>query len=119
MRVFGFFIVLLTVVAANAQSTTNAPATVTNSAPELRSGPTLFAPGELPAFTLREPKPNEIIKGRVTYSGVAVEAFKTKKPLQLVNPLAPDTYGSPEDNVVRDGPKGRILGLKLFAISFK
>jgi hypothetical protein len=119
MRILACFIVLLSITAARAQITTNAPAPATNPAPVIRTGPQLFVPGPTPAFVLREPKPNEIIKGRVTYSGVAVEAFKTRHPLQLINPLAPDTYGSPEDNVARSGPKGRILGLKLFAVSFK
>ena len=115
MRSLGLLIVFLTIGAAEAQ-TTNAPAT--NSTPAVRSGQRLFSPRQTPAFTLRASKPNELVKGRLTYSGVAVEAFKTRRPLQLLDPLAPATYGTPEDNIVRDSPKGKILGLKLFAVSF-
>jgi opacity protein-like surface antigen len=64
------------------------------------------------------PKPNEIVKGNVTFSGSAVEVVKTKRPLQLLNPLAPPQYGSPEDNVARDPANGKVTGLKIFAIKF-
>ena len=63
-------------------------------------------------------KPNEIVKGRVTYSGIAVQVAKTGKPLQLINPAAPPQYGSPEDNVMRDPTSGRVSGWKLFSIRF-
>src|SRR6266576_145474 len=49
-----------------------------------------------------EEKPNEIIAGPVTYSGAAIEVFKTESILQLINPIAPEQYGYAEDNVVRD-----------------
>jgi hypothetical protein len=65
-----------------------------------------------------EIKPNEILRGNVHYSGIAVEALKTGNPLQLVNPLAPAKYGSPEDNVLRDGITKRVLGWKIFSIGF-
>ena len=63
-------------------------------------------------------KPNEIVARHVTYSGVAVQVLKTDNPLQLINPLAPPKYGSPEDNVMRDTFTGRVLGLKIFSIRF-
>jgi len=69
-------------------------------------------------FELPAPKPNEIVKGNVTLSGSAVMAVKTKRPLQLLNPLAPPQYGSPEDNVARDPINGKVTGLKIFAIKF-
>ena len=69
-------------------------------------------------LTLNQPKPNEIVKGRVVFSGIAVEAVKQRNPLQLFNPLAPPEYGSPEDNLVRGSPNGRPIGLKIFAIRF-
>src|SRR3954463_4213743 len=56
----------------------------------------------------RQERPNEIIRGNVTYSGILVESAKTRNPLQLVNPAAPPEYGSPEDNVVRDPIDGRV-----------
>jgi len=63
-------------------------------------------------------RPNEIVNGKVTLSGSAVEVVKTKRPLQLLNPLAPPQYGSPEDNVARDPINGKVTGLKIFAIKF-
>jgi hypothetical protein len=68
--------------------------------------------------TLREVKANEIVAGKVTYSGILVEVAKTRRPLQLVNPLAPPVYGGPEDNIARDPVRGKILGLKFFEIKF-
>src|SRR5437763_874184 len=67
---------------------------------------------------VKEQKPNEIVAGNLTFSGIAVEAVKVDHPLQLINPLAPPEYGSPEDNVVRDPIKGKVSGLKLFSIQF-
>ena len=67
---------------------------------------------------LELPKPNEIVKGKVTYSGILVTAAKTGHPLQLLNPLAPAEYGLPEDNTVRDPATGRGIGLKFFALKF-
>jgi hypothetical protein len=63
-------------------------------------------------------KPSEITVGRLTYEGIAVEAIKTRRPLQLINPVAAPEYGSPEDNVARDPISGRVIGLKLFSIKF-
>ncbi|HWX22584.1 MAG TPA: hypothetical protein VN578_21995 [Candidatus Binatia bacterium] len=68
--------------------------------------------------TLRELKPNEIAVGKLTYSGIVVEAVKTRAPLELLNPAAPARYGSPEDNLARDPINGRIRGLKFFALRF-
>ena len=47
-------------------------------------------------------------------AGIVAQAFKTKKPLQLVNPLAPAKYGDGHDAVSWDPdkpekPKGIIL----------
>jgi hypothetical protein len=69
-------------------------------------------------FVLQPPKPNEIVIGKVTYSGIAIAASKTGKPLQLLNPLAPSEYGLPEDNVVRDPITRNVSGLKIFSIRF-
>jgi hypothetical protein len=63
-------------------------------------------------------RPNEIVKGKVTYSGIAVQLVKTDNPLQLFNPAAPAKYGSPEDNVMRDPTKGTVSGWKIFSIRF-
>ena len=66
-----------------------------------------------------EEKPNEIIAGPLTFSGAAIEAFKTESILQLINPVAPqEEYGYAEDNVVRDPIDNKVSGLKLFSIKF-
>ncbi len=65
-----------------------------------------------------EIKPNEMLSGNVNYSGIAVEVLKTGNPLQLINPFAPAKYGSPEDNVLRDGITKKVLGWKIFSFSF-
>ncbi len=95
----------------------------TNSPPQTNAAPgalqlQLPSKHEESVFTLQEPKPNELLKGNVVFSGSAVEVVKTRKPLQLLNPLAPPQYGSPEDNVARDPINNRVYGLKLFAIHF-
>jgi hypothetical protein len=63
-------------------------------------------------------KPNEIVRGKVVYSGVAVQLVKTSNPLQLINPAAPPQYGSAEDNVLRDPTTGRAAGLKFLSLRF-
>ncbi len=63
-------------------------------------------------------KNNQIVSGDVTYSGIAVAAVKAEDKLQLLNPLAPDEYGSAEDNVVRDPVTRAVSGLKIFSIEF-
>jgi hypothetical protein len=117
---------LLATIAAKAQPT-NAPASppATNSVQPLQVQTTKGAEAifALPksaenVLTLKVPAANEIIRGRITYSGIAVEAAKVGNPLELLNPLAPVEYGSPEDNVVRDPINGRVRGLKIFAIRF-
>jgi len=67
---------------------------------------------------LKEERPNQVTVGRLTYSGIAVQAVKAENPLQLINPAAPAEYGSAEDNLVREPTGGKPAGLKLFAISF-
>ena len=86
--------------------------------------------GKTSSLAASEVKPNQIVKDGVTYSGIAVQLLKTDNPLQLINPLAPPQYGSPEDNVMPDTfPAGadnrlpdsffgRVLRLKIFSIDF-
>ena len=68
--------------------------------------------------SLSEGNPNEIVKGNFAYSGIAVAAFKTDNPLQLVSPFAPARYGSGLDNVLRDLKTGGVSGWKLLQIGF-
>ena len=70
------------------------------------------------AFILTPLRPNQLVVGNHLLSGIGVEVYKTRRPLELLNPLAGPEYGSPEDNLMRDPVDGRITGLKLFAIRF-
>jgi hypothetical protein len=54
----------------------------------------------------------------VAYSGVTVQAAKTRNPLQLINPFAPVRYGPAEANTTRDPASGRAEGVKLFSVAF-
>jgi hypothetical protein len=63
-------------------------------------------------------KCNRIESRKVTYSGIAVAAIKADNKLQLLNPVAPEQYGSAEDSVVRDPVTRTASGLKIFSIEF-
>ena len=67
-----------------------------------------------------ELRPNEIKVGQLTLAGVGVLLAKadTHNPLQLLNPFAPERYGSPEDSVFRSPVNGKISGIKIFEIRF-
>jgi hypothetical protein len=65
-----------------------------------------------------EVKPNEVVKGKVVYSGIAVEAYKTDNLLQLFNPFAPAKYGSGWDNAMYNPNTGRARAWKVFSIQF-
>jgi hypothetical protein len=100
---------------------TNAPPT--NAQPARASQSLLAeAPGlgtlNLPSLEFAAAKPNEIVVGKLIYSGVAVQAIKAKNPLQLLNPAAPARYGSGRDNVVSFPFGGAGPMLKLFSIDF-
>jgi hypothetical protein len=114
-------LVLLAAFAVHAQST-NAPLRMlplTNSAPRQAGQPLAAqtAGKGTRAAVFTELKPNEIATGNVIMSGIGVEAVKQPNPLQLINPMAPPQYGSPDINMVRD-PTSHRTGLKLFAIKF-
>ena len=70
------------------------------------------------SLSLREARPNEIARGDIAYSGIAVQVVKTDNLLQLFNPAAPAKYGSAEDNTLRDSITGRASAWKLFSIRF-
>jgi hypothetical protein len=68
---------------------------------------------------VQKPQPaNEIKLGKLEVSGIAVELATKPNPLQLINPAAPASYDSPEDNVMRDPITGHILGLKFLSLKF-
>ena len=91
-------------------------AQTTNSNTTLQRIPTLPAPP--PSGVLRPERPNEINRGNVAYSGLAVQLAKARNPLQLFNPAAPAQYGSAMDNLDRDPTSARAFGLKIFSIRF-
>ena len=74
--------------------------------------------GKVISLSASEVKPNEVVKGNVALSGIAVQACKTDNLLQLFNPFASATYGSAEDNTLRDPNTGTARGWKLFSVQF-
>lgn len=72
-----------------------------------------------PISALRDPPPpSQIVGETTTLSGIAVQVAKADNPLQVLNPLAPEKYGTGERNVIHDPQTGRPSGLKLFSIEF-
>ena len=115
-----FLLILFTILSAGAVKAQSTNAVVTNGVPSKTSQilEAQTASRIDRTLNLTSPKPNEIAKGKVIYSGLAVEVVKKRNPLQLINPLAPPEYGSPEDNIYREPLNGRVTGLKFFAIRF-
>src|SRR5882724_7105039 len=70
---------------------------------ELRAQETLY---------MERPAVNEKSLGRFKLDSNLVQLFKTDHPLQLINPAAPERYGSAEDSVVRDLSPSKASGLK-------
>mgnify|MGYP006319306931 CR=1 FL=1 len=54
----------------------------------------------------------------VTYTGIAVQLIRAEQPLQVLNPLAPKSYGTGEQNVIFDMFTRNPVGLKLFSFNF-
>jgi len=108
--------------AASAQMTNTPTAASTTAAATAKNNQAFQAQNsggfKASSFVLERPKPNEIVFGKLTYSGIGIAAVKTGKPLQLLNPLAPPEYGLPEDNAVRDPVTRNVSGLKIFSIRF-
>ena len=63
-------------------------------------------------------RPNEIPFGRGTAGGIFIQLFKTDNPLQLINPAAPECYGSANDNTVQDITSRKPSGLKILEFRF-
>lgn len=110
----------LSIYAAEPPKTTDNKATDNSKATDNKALQTSSAQAQTKTqHTLtQEAKPNEIVKDKVAYSGIAVELVKTDNPLQLINPAAPAKYGSPEDNTLRNPIDGKVIGLKIFSIRF-
>jgi len=69
-------------------------------------------------LSLETSTPNEIPFGRGTADGIFIQLFTTDNPLELINPAAPERYGSPNDNTVQDITSQKPSGLKLLEFRF-
>jgi hypothetical protein len=54
----------------------------------------------------------------VSFTGVLPKLRRAENPLQLINPLAPASYGNGYDNVVINPRTGEMEGIAAFAIKF-
>ena len=71
-------------------------------------------------LVLPEPGKTPLRPGRrVTYGGAVVKTARSKKPLQMINPLAPARYGDGTENLAVDPVTGKARGVTLFSISFR
>ena len=99
---------VLTALASNAQPANGGDSNQAEASRDLKEKPT-------PA---KVEKPNEITVGNVTMSGIVAQTVKADNPLQLINPAAPEEYGSGELNVVREPLTGKVSGLKFLSFTF-
>jgi len=86
-------------------------------------GPSVFAQedGEFVAPT--QPTPGEIEPAvesdRPSIEGIVAAIFKTPRPLQLINPLAPKSYGNGEKFVSKDpNDPGKPQGLIVLSLEW-
>lgn len=109
----------LSIITTSAQSTNTAPVSQGSfpNPDQWLLSDFIRPPEEAPQLIL-EQKPNELRLGKVTLSGIAIEAVKVDNPLQLVNPWAPPEYGESQDNATFSLISGRVTGWKLFAFEF-
>jgi hypothetical protein len=110
---------VLSVAVANAQPT-KAPMTNPPSLPNIDQWSltgVITHPEPIPVLRL-ERKANEVRLGKITLSGIAVEAAKVENPLQLLNPWAPPEYGESQDNATFSLITNQVTGWKLFAFEF-
>jgi hypothetical protein len=97
----------------NAVPTNAQPAHANQSLQAQGAGPgTLYLP------SLEVSKPNEIVVGKLTYSGIVPQAIKAKNPFQIFNPAARARFGSGQDNVVSFPLSGTGPLLKFLSIDF-
>jgi hypothetical protein len=128
-------LLILSIVAARADSTNLAPPRLTLPPANSALTPTNALPLQningdqwalsgsvkqadlTPVLTLVE-KPNELRLGKVTLSGSLVEAAKVENRLQMINPWAPREYGESQDNATFSLITNQVTGWKIFAIEF-
>jgi len=71
------------------------------------------------ALAIAKPEqPGRIVGKKFSFSGVAVKIWTADNKLQLLNPWAPETYGSGEDNLDHDLLTGKPAGVNVFCIRF-
>jgi hypothetical protein len=58
------------------------------------------------------------IQGGNTYTGIGVQLIQAEQPLQLLNPLAPKSYDTGDQNLILDMLTKQPVGLKLFSLNF-
>jgi len=108
MTKFPILLTALLAFTANAQSQSSDESLESKAAPRAQNNSPI----------IKDEKPNQVLAGRLTFSGIAVEALKIDNPLQLINPAAPLEYGWAEQNLVRDSIERNVSGLKIFSIEF-
>lgn len=63
-------------------------------------------------------KPSRMTGDRYSVSGITVQAIKSRRVLQLLNPIAPPKYFAAAENVVREPRSGRVEGLRFLSLEF-
>ncbi len=54
----------------------------------------------------------------ISVGGPLAQAIRTRRPLQLINPFAPASYGSALGNTSHDPLTGQADGFKIFSVGF-
>jgi hypothetical protein len=69
-------------------------------------------------LSIERPAPAEIPLGHLTLNGIAVQALKADNPLELINPGAPEQYGSTDQDLLSDPISKKAPGLKILELRF-
>ncbi len=96
-------------------------ADATNASSVAPAVPAVFNPPPPKAPTLMTPSlqaPAKATAPKVEVGGAVPDVIYSRKPWQMVSPLAPREYGDGSQNVVRNWQTGRAEGVALFSFSF-
>lgn len=66
----------------------------------------------------RPVEPSRMTGDRYSVGGIAAQAIKSKRVLQLLNPIAPPKYFAAAENLVREPKSGRVEGLRFLSLEF-
>jgi hypothetical protein len=69
-------------------------------------------------LSIEKPTPAEIPSCHLTLNGVAFQALKANNPLELINPGAPEQYGSTDQDLLSDPISKEARGLKILELRF-